>query len=333
MVDANQAWDVGEAIEHVRALAPYRPLWIEEPTSPDDVLGHAAIRARGRPASASRRASMRESRDLQAAPAGGGDRLLPARQLPPGRPQRSAGGAAAGGEVRRARLPARRRHRPVRVRAARIDHRLHLRQRQLEGRATRVRRPPARALRRPGGDPRARYMPPAAPGFSIEMRPESLDEFEFPGGAAWRLLSRELAVSGCCYRARRPAPWPPTTRLGGSATGSWNDSISDCHSRMRGPSPCTRPVALGLESIGRLHHHEEPPAQPPDQHPLDADAASPRSTSGQTRGDARCTRDDVGVVLQVDGLRVTLHRLRKPSTPPSIGYAWPVMNDASSEQR
>ena len=44
MVDANQAWDVGEAIEHVRALQPYRPLWIEEPTSPDDVLGHAAIR-------------------------------------------------------------------------------------------------------------------------------------------------------------------------------------------------------------------------------------------------------------------------------------------------
>ena len=44
MADANQAWDVGEAIEHVRALAPFRLTWIEEPTSPDDVLGHAAIR-------------------------------------------------------------------------------------------------------------------------------------------------------------------------------------------------------------------------------------------------------------------------------------------------
>jgi L-fuconate dehydratase len=44
MADANQAWDVGEAIEHARALAPYRLTWIEEPTSPDDVLGHAAIR-------------------------------------------------------------------------------------------------------------------------------------------------------------------------------------------------------------------------------------------------------------------------------------------------
>jgi L-fuconate dehydratase len=43
MLDANQRWDVPEAIEWVKALAPARPLWIEEPTSPDDVLGHAAI--------------------------------------------------------------------------------------------------------------------------------------------------------------------------------------------------------------------------------------------------------------------------------------------------
>lgn len=43
MLDANQRWDVGQAIEWVTALAPSRPLWIEEPTSPDDVLGHAAI--------------------------------------------------------------------------------------------------------------------------------------------------------------------------------------------------------------------------------------------------------------------------------------------------
>jgi L-fuconate dehydratase len=43
-VDANQRWDVGAAIEWIRALAPYDPWWIEEPTSPDDILGHAAIR-------------------------------------------------------------------------------------------------------------------------------------------------------------------------------------------------------------------------------------------------------------------------------------------------
>ncbi len=43
MVDANQVWDVGEAIAHMERLSLYDPLWIEEPTSPDDVLGHAAI--------------------------------------------------------------------------------------------------------------------------------------------------------------------------------------------------------------------------------------------------------------------------------------------------
>jgi L-fuconate dehydratase len=43
MVDANQRWDVGEAIERMRDLARFDPWWIEEPTSPDDVLGHATI--------------------------------------------------------------------------------------------------------------------------------------------------------------------------------------------------------------------------------------------------------------------------------------------------
>jgi L-fuconate dehydratase len=44
MIDANQVWDVPEAIAWMERLAEFRPLWIEEPTSPDDVLGHAAIR-------------------------------------------------------------------------------------------------------------------------------------------------------------------------------------------------------------------------------------------------------------------------------------------------
>ena len=43
MLDANQRWDVGGAIANMRELARFDPLWIEEPTSPDDVLGHAAI--------------------------------------------------------------------------------------------------------------------------------------------------------------------------------------------------------------------------------------------------------------------------------------------------
>lgn len=43
-VDANQRWGTGEAIAAIQALAPHDPYWIEEPTSPDDVLAHASIR-------------------------------------------------------------------------------------------------------------------------------------------------------------------------------------------------------------------------------------------------------------------------------------------------
>jgi L-fuconate dehydratase len=43
MVDANQAWDVPEAVAAMARLAEFDPWWIEEPTSPDDILGHAEI--------------------------------------------------------------------------------------------------------------------------------------------------------------------------------------------------------------------------------------------------------------------------------------------------
>lgn len=42
-VDANQRWGVAEAIDWITALAPFHPDWVEEPTSPDDILGHAEI--------------------------------------------------------------------------------------------------------------------------------------------------------------------------------------------------------------------------------------------------------------------------------------------------
>src|SRR6266545_6395299 len=43
MMDANQVWDVDQAIDWMKELAAFNPHWIEEPTSPDDVLGHAKI--------------------------------------------------------------------------------------------------------------------------------------------------------------------------------------------------------------------------------------------------------------------------------------------------
>lgn len=43
MVDANQKWEVQEAIDWMKQMKDYKILWIEEPTNPDDVMGHAAI--------------------------------------------------------------------------------------------------------------------------------------------------------------------------------------------------------------------------------------------------------------------------------------------------
>lgn len=43
MVDANQKWSVNQAIEWMKELAEFKLTWIEEPTSPDDVLGHKRI--------------------------------------------------------------------------------------------------------------------------------------------------------------------------------------------------------------------------------------------------------------------------------------------------
>ncbi|MCH5676610.1 enolase C-terminal domain-like protein [Streptomyces gilvus] len=48
-IDANQRWNVDEAVAWTTALAEFDPYWIEEPTSPDDILGHAAIRTRVAP--------------------------------------------------------------------------------------------------------------------------------------------------------------------------------------------------------------------------------------------------------------------------------------------
>jgi len=44
MIDANQVWDVPQAIEYMKRLVELKPWFIEEPTAPDDVLGHAAVR-------------------------------------------------------------------------------------------------------------------------------------------------------------------------------------------------------------------------------------------------------------------------------------------------
>jgi L-fuconate dehydratase len=48
-IDANQVWDVPTAVAWINELAPFRPAWVEEPTAPEDILGTAAIRRAVRP--------------------------------------------------------------------------------------------------------------------------------------------------------------------------------------------------------------------------------------------------------------------------------------------
>ncbi len=162
-VDANQRWDVGVAIEWMARLAPFDPYWIEEPTSPDDILGHAAI-ARGvapiRVATGEHvqnrimfkqllQAGAIDICQIDACRVGGVNEVVAILLL-----------AAKFGVTG---LPARRRRRPVRAGPAPLPVRLHRGERQARGTDDRVRRPPPRALPRPGGR-RGRALPPADHG-------------------------------------------------------------------------------------------------------------------------------------------------------------------------
>jgi L-fuconate dehydratase len=187
MLDANQAWDVDEAIAAMAVLAPFRPLWIEEPTSPDDVLGHARI-ARALAPSGVRVATGEHCHNrvmfkqlLQAEAIGfcqidacrlGGVNeviavlLLAAKFGVPVCPH--AGGVGLCEYVQHFAI-----FDYIAVSGS-LDDRLiehvdHLHEHFLD--PVRVRN--------------GRYVVPDAPGFSITMKPASLAEFAFPDGPVW----------------------------------------------------------------------------------------------------------------------------------------------------
>jgi L-fuconate dehydratase len=186
MVDANQAWEVGEAIEYMRPLAPFRPLWIEEPTSPDDILGHATIRRAIQPigvATGEHGANRVVFKQLMQAQAidfcqfdncrlGGLNEalavlLLAAQFGVPVCPHAGGLGLCEYGQhvslIDYICISGDLQHRAIEFADHLHEHFLN----PLEVR-------------------NGRYFPPTAPGFSIEMRPTSLDEFDFPSGATWR---------------------------------------------------------------------------------------------------------------------------------------------------
>src|SRR3954471_18409293 len=186
MMDANQVWEVDEAIERTRALAEFDPWWMEEPTSPDDVLGHARIARAVAPIRiatgehAHNRVMFKQLMQaeaiavcqLDACRLGGVNEvlavlLLAARFGVPVCPH--AGGVGLSEYVQHLSLVD-----YVAVGGALEDRVIEYVDELHEHFVDPVRV-------RDG-----RYLVPEAPGFSIEMRPESLAEFAFPDGPAWR---------------------------------------------------------------------------------------------------------------------------------------------------
>jgi L-fuconate dehydratase len=189
-LDANQVWDVPAAIPWVRALAGARPEWIEEPTSPDDILGTAAIRRAVRPIRVATgehvsnrvifkqllQAGAIDIMQIDACRVAGvneniANLLLAAKFGVPVCPH--AGGVGLCELVQHLSMF------DYAAVSGTMDGRViewidHLHEHFTE---------PARVA---GG----RYAVPAAPGASSQFRPESVAEFAFPAGPAWRSRGR-----------------------------------------------------------------------------------------------------------------------------------------------
>jgi len=185
-MDANQCWEVPEAIEQVKALARFDPWWIEEPTSPDDVLGHAAIARAIAPVKVAT-GEMCQNRvifkqlmqagalgycQIDSCRVGGVNEvlailLLAAKFGVPVCPH--AGGVGLCEYVQHLAI-----YDYIALNPS-IENRYceyvdHLHEHFVQ---------PVRIVN-------AHYQAPLEPGYSIEMKPESLAAHEFPGGSVWR---------------------------------------------------------------------------------------------------------------------------------------------------
>ena len=185
MLDANQVWDVGEAIGNMKRLAEFSPLWIEEPTSPDDVLGHAAIARAVAPIGVATGECCQNrvlfKQFLQA-------EAIQFVQIDSCR----LGGV---NEVLSVLLMAAKCGVPVCPHAGGIglcEHVQHLAifdyirvGCSLENRVIEYVDNLHEHFENPVTMSDCRYLPPQAPGYSTTMRGDSLDHFEFPSGRAW----------------------------------------------------------------------------------------------------------------------------------------------------
>jgi L-fuconate dehydratase len=184
-LDANQAWGIEQAIDAIQTLAEVDPWWIEEPTSPDDVLGHRRIRDAVAPLRIAtgehiqNRVVFKQLLQLGAVDVcqvdccrlGGVNEvlavvLLAAKFGVPICPH--AGGVGLCEYAQHVSM-----FDFVAVGAS-LDDRVcefvdHLHEHFVD---------PVRVVN-------GRYLAPTVPGYSIEIKPESLSEFAFPDGAGW----------------------------------------------------------------------------------------------------------------------------------------------------
>lgn len=185
MVDANQKWDVPEAIAWMKELARFEPLWIEEPTSPDDVLGHAAIARAIAPIGVATGEACQNRVIFKQLFQAGAIRYCQVDSC-------RLGGV---NEILAVMLMAAKFGVPVCPHAGGVglcEYVQHLAlidyiciSGSLEGRVLEY----VDHLHEHFVDPvvveRGRYRAPRRPGYSIEMKPESLDAHEFPRGRVW----------------------------------------------------------------------------------------------------------------------------------------------------
>ncbi|MFN7990342.1 MAG: enolase C-terminal domain-like protein [Thermoanaerobaculia bacterium] len=186
MLDANQCWDVPEAIRQMKALARFDPYWIEEPTSPDDVLGHAEIARAVAPVGVATGETCQNRVVFK--------QLLAARAL--SFVQVDACRMAGISEALVVLLLAARFGVPVCPHGGGVglceyvQHLSFFDAVALGGTGDDRVCEYVDHLHEHFVDPcvvrNARYLAPEAPGTSIAIKPGSLERFEFPGGAAWR---------------------------------------------------------------------------------------------------------------------------------------------------
>ena len=186
MMDANQIWDVDQAIDWMKPLARFDPWWIEEPTSPDDVLGHAKIAKAVAPIGVATGEACQNRVIFK--------QLLQARAI--SFCQIDSCRLAGVNEVLAVMLMAAKFGVPVCPHAGGVglcEYVQHLSlfdyiavSASLENRITEYVDHLHEHFVYPVIMKDGRYLPPLDPGYSIEMKPQSLDHYEFPVGEAWR---------------------------------------------------------------------------------------------------------------------------------------------------